>query len=570
MSQRVVVEGQGFRIESGYDPDLVVALKSLMGRRWDGARRVWTVPMAQAAALKAIALRFGLLWPQEADERAGEQAARRAALAATSRATAASVDVDLKGFEGELRPYQKAGVAYLLAAKRSIQADDMGLGKTAQALATLEADGAFPALAIAPASLVLNWRSECARWLPHRKVQVVRARKDGLDMSADLVVVSYDLAKRVAPTLATRGFKAVIADEAHYLKNGQSQRTKALSNIVASIPRAHLLTGTPITNRPADLIAPLRMLGHLDREFGGWSAFAKRYCGAHIGRYGWDLSGAAHLDELNQRLRATCLVRRTKGEVLAELPPKQRAFQPVDLANAGDYAAAERGFSGWLSVNAEALDRHETQATGEALTLLNELKRLAGVGKVPAAREAIDGYLDAGRKVVVFAHHIAVLDEIQSTLAPGSFARIDGGTSLDDRQAAVERFQRDVSCQVFLASTKAAGVGLTLTAASDVLVVEQEWVPADLDQAEDRCHRIGQTQCVNAVHLVAERTIDDKLLDVVNRKRAIAERAITGDGAAPANSPEKSGSVLGEVLAAYRAQPARPVRRRGIVLAKAA
>lgn len=570
MNQRVVMEAGGFRIESEYDPDLVAALRAVAGRRWDAARRVWTVPLAQAAPLKAIALRYGLSWPQEADKRVAEQAARREALAATSRATAASVDVDLQGFVGELRPYQKAGVAYLLAAKRSIQADDMGLGKTAQALAALEADGAFPALAIAPASLVLNWRSECARWLPHRKVQVVRARRDGLDLSVDLVVVSYDLAKRVAPTLATRGFKAVIADEAHYLKNGRSQRTKALANVVSAIPRAHLLTGTPITNRPADLIAPLSMLGHLDREFGGWSAFAKRYCNAHVGRYGWDLSGAAHLDELNHRLRATCLVRRTKDEVLKELPPKQRAFQPVDLANASDYAAAERGFAGWLSANADALDRHETSATGEALTLLNELKRLAGLGKVPAACEAIQGYLDAGRKIVVFAHHIAVLDEIQSALPSGSFARIDGGTSLDDRQEAVDRFQGNAACRVFLASTKAAGVGLTLTAASDVLVVEQEWVPADLDQAEDRCHRIGQTQCVSAVHLVADRTIDEKLLDVVNRKRAIAERAITGGAVASATDPTQSGSVLGEVLSAYRAQTARPVRRRGIVLAKAA
>lgn len=568
MSQRVVLEGGNFRVESRYDPDLVAALKVVIGRRWDGARRVWTVPLTQAAPLKSIAARFGLSWPVEADQRAQAQGARRAALSATSRATDADADVDLKGFVGDLRPYQKAGVAYLLAAKRSIQADDMGLGKTAQALAALEADDAFPALAIAPASLVLNWRSECSRWLPHRKVQVVRSRKDDLDLSADLVVVSYDLAKRVASTLATRGFKAVIADEAHYLKNGQSQRTKALSNVVGAIPRAHLLTGTPITNRPADLIAPLRMLGHLDGEFGGWSAFAKRYCQAHIGRYGWDLSGAANLDELNQRLRAVCLVRRTKDQVLAELPAKQRAFQPVELSNARDYAAAERGFTGWLSVNADALDRHETQATGEALALLNELKRLVGIGKVLAAREAIDGCLDAGRKVVVFAHHIAVLDELQSTLAAGSFARIDGTTSLDDRQAAVERFQKDAVCRVFLGSTKAAGVGLTLTAASDVLVVEQEWVAADLDQAEDRCHRIGQTQCVNAVHLVAEHTVDDKLLDVIQRKRAIAQHAITGH--APAATPGQSGSVLGEVLAAYRAQSNRPVRRRGIVLAKAA
>ncbi len=570
MTGRVILEGERFRIEAGYNADLVAAVKGILGRRWEPERKVWTVPLSQAVGLKSVANRFGMSWPQEAVAVVGQQCAEREALASTSRAIDAPVaDLDLKGFTGTLRPYQVSGVAYLLAAKRSIQADDMGLGKTAQALAALEADDAFPALVVAPTSLVLNWRSEARKWLPHRSVQVVRARKNGLDMAADLVVITYDLAKSVAPTLAARGFKAIVADEAHYLKNGQSQRTKALSALVASIPRAHLLTGTPITNRPADLIAPLTMLGHLTTEFGGWLNFAKRYCQAYLGNYGWDLSGAAHLDELNEKLRAVCLVRRTKAQVLSELPPKQRTLQPVDLANRGAYAAAERGFAAWLSTSGDALDRHETSATAAALVRLNELKQLAGLGKVPAAREAIDGYLEAGRKVVVFAHHRAVLDELQSTLAAGTFARIDGNTALDDRQAAVERFQFNDACRVFLGSTKAAGVGLTLTAASDVLVVEQEWVAADLDHAEDRCHRIGQSQCVNAVHLVAENTIDGRLLDVVERNRA----AITGtavDSALVGEPSVRGGTVLYDVLAAYRAQAKKPARRVSARLAKAA
>lgn len=571
MAGRVAIEGSMLCVESSYNPDLVEAVKSVIGRRWDAGSKRWLVPLAQAAALKAISSRFALAWPQDADTAGVRGDAQRQAMVSTSCTTVEpDANLDLKGFVGVLRPYQKAGVAYLLAAKRSIQADDMGLGKTAQALAALEADDAFPALVVAPASLVLNWRSEASKWLPHRAVQVIRSRKDGIDLDANIVVITYDLAKSVAPTLTARGFKAVIADEAHYLKNSKSKRTVALSEVVRCIPRAHLLTGTPITNRPADLIAPLDMLGHLNGEFGGWFKFASRYCQAYCGDYGWDVSGAAHLEELNERLRSVCLVRRTKSQVLAELPPKQRTLQPVELANRGEYNAYEREFVRWLDENSGVLDRNHMDVSAASLTRLNQLKQLAGLGKVPAAQEAIENTLETGRKVVVFAHHRAVLDALQSNLAAGSFVRIDGATNLDARQEAVERFQGNDDCRVFLASTKAAGVGLTLTAASDVLIVEQEWVPADLDQAEDRCHRIGQTQCVNAVHLIAEDTVDEKLLDVVNRLRAIAVAAINGT-VAPDAPLATVGGVLVEVLAAYRTA-SKTARRRPprVAIAKAA
>lgn len=557
MAGRVIPGSNILTIQAPYHPGLIAAIKEIFGRRYLPESKVWTVPATEAEALLPIAREHGLDWPGmdravvQAGEIIIERDAKLAAMIALSRAQEAPVPMAFPTFNGTLRHYQEAGVAYLLAAPRSIHADDMGLGKTAQALAAVEASGDYPALVICPASLVLNWRNEIRRWLPHRAIHVVRKGKDGLDLDADVTVMTYDLAKKFVHQLAGAGFKSIIGDEAHYLKNEKAQRTQALTPLVQGIARAHLLTGTPITNRPADLISLLKMLGLLD-AFGGWFHFAKHYCNAWKGEYGWNLAGASNLDELNTKLRERCLVRRLKADVLTELPPKVRVMQPLELSGQGerDYRTLEGHFLNWLrEASQDELD--SAAGRGKILEMLNALRQAAGVAKIEPALEAIEGYREAGRKVVVFCHHHAVLNGISEALPAGTWVRLDGTTSLDARQAAVDRFQTDPTCSVFVASTKAAGVGLTLTAASDVLVVEQEWVAADLDQAEDRCHRIGQTDSVQAVHLVAEDTVDSRLVEAVERKRAIAQEAIDGQGGATA--PALAQSVMKAVLAGYLA-----------------
>lgn len=570
MAGRIIPTRDTLTIQAPYNAGLIAAIKGIQGRKYIPDTKCWTVPIAQTETLLPIAQEYNLIWPGQ--ETAVSDAAATVkvkndtltALGALSRAHEVPTPIAIPGFTGTLRHYQEAGVAYMLAAPRSIEADDMGLGKTAQTLAAVEAAGDYPALVIAPASLVLNWRNEIRRWLPGRTIHVVRKSKDGLDATADVTVMTYDLAKKFVGQLIGFGFKSVIGDEAHYLKNEKAQRTAKLTPLVQGIARAHLLTGTPITNRPADLISLLKMLGLLDTAFGGWYAFARRYCQAYQGDYGWDLSGAAYLDELNEKLRQTCLVRRTKAEVLTELPPKVRVIQPVELSGEGEraYRDLEGSFLDWLR-NASQDELESAEGKGKILEMLNALRQAAGVAKIEPALEAIAGYQAAGRKVVVFCHHHAVMNGISEALEPGTWVRIDGTTTLDKRQAAVDRFQSDPTATVFVASTKAAGVGLTLTAASDVLIVEQEWVAADLDQAEDRCHRIGQTGSVQAVHLIAEDTVDARLQEAVERKRAIAEAAITGQGG---EAPMVSGSVLQDVLGAYLTQAknrSKPRLKRG-------
>lgn len=510
-----------------------------------------------------------------ADAKEAEAKAARRALSAAIAGPAEPVAVP--GIpDGTLRGYQQSGVRYMLDTPRSIQADDMGLGKTLQTIATLRASGDTPALVVAPATLTLNWRDELTRWCPELKAQVLKNGKTPLDRGADITIVSYALAKAREAELAQRGFKALVCDEAHYLKNGKAQRTKALTDLAHTIPRVHLLTGTPVTNRPADLVSLLKITGHLDRPFGGWQHFVTRYCDAKHTRFGWDLSGAANLGELAEKLRETCLVRRQKSDVLTELPAKTRVMQRLDVTLT-KYREAEKSLLAAIKGQIEARRARAAAARAgkepaqgasgpgaEVIVELNHALHEAGLAKAPAAIEAIEDYIESDRKVVVFAHHRDVLDAIGEGIKDVPHVRIDGETPTEARSEAVKRFQEDPSCKVFLATTKTAGVGITLTAASDVLIVEQEWVPADLDQAEDRCHRMGQTSAVQAVHLLAAGTVDERILEAVQEKRAVMQAAMA-DGAAPATEQAR-GSVLASVLDSYESQ-VKPRRTRTAELA---
>ncbi len=551
MSISISLSAGTIELRFGYDKALIESVKSLPGRRFDGARRLWTVPAAQARAAIAWGEAHGAQISADVRELIAQaEAAVAASSAASADASALSLPDAIKA---ALRPYQAAGVAYLLAHPCSIGGDEMGLGKTLQALATLEASGSYPALVICPASLTHTWRHEAARWFPGRRVQIVRDGKTAIDADAEIVVVSYDLAKRVSPALQARRWAALVCDEAHYLKAGKSQRTKAIQEIADHIPRRHLLTGTPITSKPADLIEPLRVLGLLD-SLGGWRTYVTRYCAGRQGRFGWEYDGASHTAELAEKLRGIGMVRRLKSDVLQDLPAKIRSARVVDLDS-----AERRAITATESELRKLLAKAPTPAEAaqhrrDAIALLGRMRHAVGVAKVPAVVEAATEVLDEGRKIVVMAHHREVLDGIEAGLREAGHrcVRIDGETSSAARDAAVQAFQGDPDTRVFLGSVTAAGVGITLTAASDVIIAEQDWTPAILDQAEDRLHRIGQRDSVTALHILAAGTVDEAIAALVERKRAVID-SVLAPGAltltAPAANDDDDG--VDAVLAAY-------------------
>jgi SWI/SNF-related matrix-associated actin-dependent regulator of chromatin subfamily A-like protein 1 len=443
-----------------------------------------------------------------------EQHARAAGLVALSAADHAELDVPT--LEGELKPFQRAGVAYLLERRRAFLADEQGLGKTIEALAALEAAGAFPAVVVCPASLKLNWMRELARWLPERKAIALNGRGGTrADGREDVIVLNYEILAGRSPELRALGPRALVIDESHYCKNAHAKRTQAVVQLAGAIPRDGLvlaLTGTPVLNRPGELIPQLRILGRLE-EFGSGAEFGERFRGPD-----------AHL-RLHWHLRARCMVRRMKADVLPQLPPKTRSVVPIELDNEAEYRLAERDLLAWLAT--QPMDLRELDAKvaaalrAERLVRLNALKLLAARGKLHGALTWIHDFCASGERLVVFARHREiqqrVLDHFPAAL------HILGTDSAAARESALQRFQEPDGQrnQLVVCSVEVAGHGLTLTRSSNVAFLELDWTPAKHDQAEDRCHRIGQRDAVNAYYLLAAQTVDESIASLLERKRAV-------------------------------------------------
>lgn len=521
-----------YAIRFPYDAKLVEAVKGIPGRRFntDNSRdKHWTAPLSSSVQVEAFAKKHGFTMEGDAQSVVAKATEKASALESGSRATAASIEV--AGLGGDLRPFQKAGVAYALTAKRTFIADEMGLGKTVQALATIQAANAYPALVVVPACVKLNWRREAQKWLPGKRIVVISGGpgngNSNLDLTAfDVVILNYDIVGKWQERLESIRFKSIVVDESHYVKNRKAQRTVAVKALAAKIDYRLFLTGTPIVNRPQELITQLDALGTLD-ALGGFWGFANRYCAAYRGRFGLEFGEPQHLDELNERLRQTCYVRRLKADVLKELPPKTRTVLPVEITNRKDYDRAQMDFIAWVSENEGARKAQKAQ-NAEHLAKIEGLKQLAVAGKLEAVREWVSDFLETGEKLVLFAWHRSAVHQLAEAFDAPS---ISGDTSLEDRQAAIDRFQNDASCHLIVCNIKAAGVGITLTAASNVAFVELGWTPADHDQAEDRCHRIGQNDNVTAWYLVAENTIEEKIAALIDRKRGVVNQATDGDRA---------------------------------------
>jgi len=470
---------------------------------------------------------------------------RAAATVALSYAKDAELDLELGG---ELHPFQRAGVRYALQRRRTFIADEQGLGKTVQALATMEADDAFPAVVVCPASMKLIWERESMKWLPNRTVAVLEGRADSWSQQAreaDIVVLNYDILEAHADKLGARRPKALVLDESHYVKNPRARRSKAAVELAAGLPDGALrlaLTGTPVLNRADELVAQLRVLGRLG-EFGSGARLSRRF------------REAGSNDRLHWNLRAHCYVRRTKKEVLPQLPAKRQETVPVLLSNERDYRLAEEDVIAWLQslpLDLRTIDAKVAAALrAEQLVRLNNLRQLAAQGKLPTALAWIADFLESGEALVVFAEHIAIQRALMERFPHA--CHILGSDSGRRRQDAVDAFQREDGPQLIVCSIKAASQGITLTRASNVAFLELDWTPARHDQAEDRLHRIGQESAVTAWYLLAPNTIDETMVTLLQRKRALID-AVT-DGQVRSEEP-----MVAAVVRELRGRPFRHLR----------
>jgi len=559
-----------FAIKFDRHEALTESLKRACGARWDWdakCRYLWTRDRDDVAALRVWGAENHFA-ATEAAERLFDKVLGTAEARKQTPAPVVNLD-DIPGLaEGrKLRDFQRQAVEFVRRHKAVIIGDEMGCGKTIEAIASIAALDLFPAVVVCPPSLVLNWKAEVNAWLPGKTVDVVKGARHK-PVGADVTIMGYTMMRSIQAAGRPRWYReptgitariadlkprVIVGDESHYVKNPKSNRTKGFIALARQCEYRILLTGTPITNRPIELASQLQALGRLG-EWGGRMTFAQRYCAAFKGRWGWNFDGSSNLAELRDRLRRSTMIRRLKVDVLPELPPKFRARQVVALTNAADYRRAETRFLDWVA-ETKGNEARWRAANNETLTQMNELRRLAGVGKIEAAKAWISDFLEDSpdRQLIVFARHVEVQEAIAVEFA--DCAVIKGGQSKMQRDAAVRAFQAG-DAKLIVCSLEAGGVGLTLHAdgrCQDVAFLEYDWTPAQMKQAEDRAHRMGQdAERVTAWQLVADETIDDDMAAILRAKQLVIDAALDGNAE---NGKDKS--IIGETIDAMVARRGR-------------
>lgn len=511
---------------------------ALSQRTWGRAERCWICP---GAIIEEVADAF----PDGAQSVAFKRRLEEV-MQVKHRSHAGQVQVILEHFGNgkKLMPFQEIGVGFLDASDGvGFLTDQPGLGKTCQALGYLQLHPEWrPAIIVCPAVMKYKWEEEVHAWLEtDDTIEVLEGGKPH-ELNSDITIINYDILKKWSPELQRINPQVIIYDEIHYCKHQKTARSKTAAELAAATPHRIGLTGTPIESRPSEFWHPLSFIDPVNYPQSRFFKWHLRYCDAHKIKIGvekkmvngrwvfrdkmaWDFSGASNLDELKESLKRIML-RRTKAQVLAELPEKRRQTILIPIDNRVEYDRADKEFLTWIT---EQNGREAAEQAGHAEELVRRthLRRLAIKGKLNTAMDWIGNFLESGEKLIVFAVHKAVIAAVMERF--GDIAvKIDGSVTGKAKHDAEQRFQNDPAIRLFVGNIQAAGVGITLTAASDVVFLELDQTPGRHDQAECRSHRITQKRAVNVVYMLAERTIDVSIAAMLNDKQIVINQ-FTGD-----------------------------------------
>jgi SWI/SNF-related matrix-associated actin-dependent regulator 1 of chromatin subfamily A len=431
--------------------------------------------------------------------------------------------------------HQKEAIQKLVENKKFILADDMGLGKTTSTIIAALESGSKKVLIICPATLKINWKREIENYSDK---SIYIAESKNFSTEADFVIINYDIIKNFhdpkkkddSQVLAAN-FDLVIIDEAHYIKNATAQRTKLINDIVKKTERLWLLTGTPMTSRPIDYFNLLSLIDSPVAK--NWMAYAIRYCSGYQfnvgGRKVWNVTGASNLEELRDRTVGLTL-RRLKENVL-DLPDK--IITPVYLRlKSKSYENVMGEYYDWYDKNPE-----ESKSLTVQFSKLTKVRQIIADEKIAQTIELAENILEQDKKVIVFCNFTDSLNKIAEHFGKAA-VKLDGSMSKVERQNSVDQFQENPKVKVFVGNIKAAGVGITLTAAEAVIMNDLSFLPSDHAQAEDRAYRYGQKNNVLVYYPIFENTIEGIIYDILNNKKQVIA-TVMGDNQHPADAAEE-------------------------------
>lgn len=523
-----------FELSFRYRPSIVDRVRQITGRHYDGNRKVWLVPVGQRIELEKMIYQIrqfeNINWVNGFSPKKEEDIAYE-----LPELPDLSMSHQLKI---EPYPYQLKGIARGLELKRFMNCDEPGLGKTLQSIATINIANAFPCLVICPSSLKINWQREWEKFTDKKAMVLTDKVRDTWTFFYEtgmhqVFIVNYEslkkyfvqrIKKSVGWTLrdvefrnSIQLFKSVIIDESHRCKSSSTQQAKFCKGICSGKEWIIELTGTPVVNKPKDLVPQLSILNRID-DFGGYKNFVNRYCNGQ--------NEASNLKELNYMLWKNCMFRREKSLVLTDLPEKIRQVNTCEITNRKEYTDAERDLIMYLQKYKNADDEKIHKAMlGEVMVRINILRQVSARGKIRDAVEFVKDFRENNQKIILFCSLHEVVDQLKFHFPTA--VSVTGRDSQDEKQRAVDKFQNDPKTDIIICSIKAAGVGLTLTASSNVAFIEFPWTYADCTQCEDRAHRIGQKNSVTCYYFLGRKTIDERVYNIIQSKKKIA-KAVTG------------------------------------------
>lgn len=545
----IAPHAEGLIAYFNYDEYRVSLVKKVPGRRYDKAEGGWILPATPEAGREIAKLvkEKGFTAFGGAAVILNELAVKAEEVIALSRAETSDLEIPVP--EGlDYLPFQKAGIQYAVARDNTLVGDEPGLGKTIESVGVSNFhEDVRSVLVVSTATAKINWKREWMKWCV-KGLSVGIADKHQLP-ATDVVIINYESMKFHHDALRARKWDMLIVDEAHKLKDKKAQRTqqvlgffkKGVGQIVAPIQAARklFLTGTPILNRPSELWTLINALA--PKVFNNYTDFVMRYCGAYHDGWGLKMGEPANLDELQEKLRASLMVRRLKKDVLKELPPKVR--QIIEIEDARALRHEKKTLQKLedelldLRVQAELAKASEDDAAYDqavanlrgaekrALKEITKLRHQTALAKVPFVVDHVMDAIESG-KVILFAHHNDVIEQYRSAFDESCVVINGEVTDMELRQEAIDRFQTDPDCKVCICNIRTAGESITLTAASHVVFAELDWTPGIMTQAEDRAHRIGQKLSLLVQHLVLNGSIDAMMAVQLVAKQKTIDRAL--------------------------------------------